>query len=176
MVIRVFVIGLLVLSIISYLIPVEDINKKNSAVENPLLVFSDSTMFTLTTDSMNRIVYAKEVYRYKDRDLKHEGALTLKNFKDKDSYVTDVLYSDIIVKRGDDYKFFKNVRLKRDDFITINTDELFYNTKKEIVTNTLPFNGRYYNNFIEGDNIYLDMNSYFMKSSNTHFEIDMKKK
>lgn len=176
MVIRAFVLILLVLSVTSYFIPVENIIKKDNEVETPLLVFNDSTMYTLTTDSMNRIVYAKEVYRFEKRDVMHEGALTLKNFDSKNNYVTDVLYSDIIVKRGDIYKFFKNVRFKREDFISLNTDELFYNAKEEIVTNTLPFNGNYYNNTIKGDNLYLDMKSYFMKSKNTHFEIDMKNK
>lgn len=176
MVIRAFVLILLVLSVTSYFIPVENIIKKDNEVETPLLVFNDSTMYTLTTDSMNRIVYAKEVYRFEKRDVMHEGALTLKNIDSKNNYVTDVLYSDIIVKRGDIYKFFKNVRFKREDFISLNTDELFYNAKEEIVTNTLPFDGNYYNNTIKGDNLYLDMKSYFMKSNNTHFEIDMKNK
>ncbi|NVJ53551.1 MAG: hypothetical protein HWD90_07635 [Campylobacteraceae bacterium] len=176
MAIRVFVLILLVLSATSYFIPVKNILKEDNEVETPLLVFNDSTMYTLTTDSMNRIVYAKEVYRFEKRDVMHEGALTLKTYDSKNNYVTDVLYSDVIVKRGDIYKFFKNVKFRRDDFISLNTDELFYNAKEEIVTNTLPFNGNYYNNIINGDSLYLDMKSYFMKSNNTHFEIDMKNK
>ncbi|RXJ89089.1 hypothetical protein CRV01_10755 [Arcobacter sp. CECT 8983] len=176
MVIRVFVLILLALSVTSYFIPVKNLIKKDNQTETPLLVFNDSTMYTLTTDSMNRILYAKEVYRFEKRDVMHEGALTLKSYDSKNNYVTDVLYSDVIVKRGDIYKFFKNVRFKRDNFISLNTDELFYNAKEEIATNTLPFNGTYYNNIINGNSLYLDMKSYFMKSNNTHFEIDMKNK
>ncbi|AXH12502.1 hypothetical protein [Halarcobacter bivalviorum] len=175
MAIRAFVLILLVLSVTSYFIPVKNIVKKNSEQEIPLLVFNDSTMYTLTTDSMNRIVYAKEVFRFKERDVMHEGALTLKKLDKDNNYVTDVLYSDVIVKRADIYKFFKNVRFRRDNIIALDTDELFYNVKDEVVTNTLPFNGIYNNNLINGENLYLDMKSYYMKSNNTHFEIDMKK-
>lgn len=175
MAIRAFVLILLVLSVTSYFIPVKNIVKKNSEQEIPLLVFNDSTMYTLTTDSMNRIVYAKEVFRFKERDVMHEGALTLKKLDKDNNYVTDVLYSDVIIKRADIYKFFKNVRFRRDNIIALDTDELFYNIKNEVVTNTLPFNGIYNNNLINGENLYLDMKSYYMKSNNTHFEIDMKK-
>ncbi|RXK07949.1 hypothetical protein [Halarcobacter bivalviorum] len=175
MAIRAFVLILLVLSVTSYFIPVKNIVKKNSEQEIPLLVFNDSTMYTLTTDSMNRIVYAKEVFRFKERDVMHEGALTLKKLDKDNNYVTDVLYSDVIIKRADIYKFFKNVRFRRDNIIALDTDELFYNIKDEVVTNTLPFNGIYNNNLINGENLYLDMKSYYMKSNNTHFEIDMKK-
>lgn len=175
MAIRAFVLILLVLSVTSYFIPVKNIVKKNSEQEIPLLVFNDSTMYTLTTDSMNRIVYAKEVFRFKERDVMHEGALTLKKLDKDNNYVTDVLYSDVIIKRADIYKFFKNVRFRRDNIIALDTDELFYNVKDEVVTNTLPFNGIYNNNLINGENLYLDMKSYYMKSNNTHFEIDMKK-
>lgn len=174
MVVRVFIFALLAISVISYFIPVQNVEKKNSNKEQPLLVFKDSTMYTLNTDSMNRIVYAKEVFRYKNRDLMHQGALTLKTLDKNNNYVTDTLYSDIVVKRKELYKFFKNVRFKRDDFMALNTDELFYDANKEIATNTLPFYGEYYNNTIKGESLYLDMKSYFMKSKNTHFEIDMK--
>jgi len=174
MVIRSFILIIFILALTSYFIPVENIDTKKSDEEIPLLVFHDSTMYTLTTQSMNRIVYAKQVLRFSKRDIMHEGALTIKNFDKNNDFITDVLYSDVIVKRGEIYKFFKNVRFKRENFITLNTDELFYNAKEEIATNTLPFEGTYYNNIIKGDNLFLNMKDYYMKSNNTHFEIDMK--
>lgn len=174
MVIKLFVFILFILSAFSYFIPVEQINKKNVEKETPMLVFNDSTMYTLTTESMNRIVYAKEVYRYEKRDMMHEGALTLKTLDKNNNYITDVLYADVIIKRDELYKFFKNVKFKRDNFISLNTDELFYDAKKEVATNSLPFEGKYYDNIINGKNLYLDLKNYYMKSNNTHFEIDMK--
>ena len=175
MAIRGFIFILLGLAIISYFIPIEVSNKKDSNEDVALLTFNDSTMYTLTPASMNRIIYSKQVLRYKTKDVMHEGALTLKA-KDKDKKeITDILYSDIIIKRGDSFKFLNNVKYKRDDAITLNTNELIYNAKTKIATNTLPFDGTYFNNYIKGENIYLDLNKYYMKSDNTHFEIETKK-
>ena len=175
MVVRIFVLLLLVLSVVSYFIPISNTIKNDSFNDIPLLVFKDSTMYTLTTESMNRIVYSKEVQRFRDRDVMYEGAITLKGQDKSNNKIIDVLYSDIIIKKDELYKFLKNVKFRRDDFITLNTDELFYDSQKAIATNTLPFHGTYYNNKIEGEGLYLDMNSYYMKSSNTHFEIEMRK-
>ena len=174
MVIKLFVTLLLFFSLVSYFVPVENIDKKDNKEEIPLLVFKDSTMYTLTPESMDRVVYAKEVQRFEKRDIMHEGALTLKKVDKNNKEFTDTLYADIIVKRGELFKFFKNVKFKRDNFISLNTDELFYDSEKELATNSLPFDGTYYNNYIKGESIYLDMKSYFMKAKNTHFEIDMK--
>ena len=175
MAIRGFIFILLSLAIISYFVPIEISNKKDSNEDLPLLTFNDSTMYTLTPDSMNRIVYSTKVLRYKTKDVMHEGALTLKGKDKNNKEVTDILYADIIIKRGESFKFLNNVRYKRDDAITLNTDELIYNAKTKIATNTLPFNGTYFNNYIKGENIYLDMIKYYMKSNNTHFEIETTK-
>ncbi|PLY05104.1 MAG: hypothetical protein C0625_13800 [Arcobacter sp.] len=175
MVIRSFVFILLGIALVSYFIPVQT-NKKNDKDEDiVLLSFNDSTMYTLTPDSMNRIIYSKKVLRYKNRDVMIEGALTLKG-KDKDNKeITDILYADIIIKRDDIFNFFNNVRYRRDETITLNTDELFYNSKSKIATNTLPFDGTYFNNYIKGEQIYLDMNKYYMKANDTHFEVEIQK-
>jgi hypothetical protein len=173
MVIRVFVFLLLIFSVISYFIPVESKNKKDSNKDIPLLSFKDSTMYTLTPESMNRIIYSKQTMRYSNRDVMHEGALTLQG-KDKDQKdVNEVLYADLIVKRGDIFRFLSNVKYRKDDYIKLNTDELIYNSKTKIATNSLPFDGYYFNDYIKGKNIYLDMNRYYMKAKDSHFEIDM---
>ncbi len=176
MVINVFVILLLLFSTLSYFIPVENRAKKDATEDIALLTFNNSTMYTLTPDSMNRLINSEKVLRYKDRDVMYKGVLTLKG-KDKDNKeITDTLYSDLIVKRGDNFKFSKNVKYKRDDYITLNTDELYYDAKSRVAKNTLPFEGTYFNNYIKGEQIYLDFNKYHMKSKKTHFEIEIQKK
>ena len=176
MVIRIFIFILLGLSISSYFIPVEDKTKKGENEDIALLTFTDSTMYTLTINSMHRIVNSKEVLRYRDRDVMYDGILTLKG-KDKDNNeITDILYSDVIIKRGDDFKFLNNVKYRRDSYITLNTNELLYNDKTGIAKNTLPFEGTYFNNYIKGENIYLNLNKYHMKANNAHFEVEIKKK
>jgi len=176
MVIRIFVFFLFSLSIIGYFIPVEKRFNENIDKDKPLLIFVDSTMYTLDTKSMNRIVFAKKAIRYKNRDVMHDGSLMLKSVDKENKEITDTLLSDLIIKRADEFKFINDVKFTRNDYIALNTNELLYNAKTKIATNTLPFNGKYFNNYIEGENIYLDLNKYYMKSLKTHFEIDVEKK
>lgn len=60
--------------------------------------------------------------------------------------------------------------------MTLNTNELLYNAETKIATNTLPFEGTYFNNYLEGENMYLDLNNYYMNALKTHFEIEIEKK
>lgn len=132
-------------------------------------------MYTLTSESMNRIVHSKKAIRYKNRDEMYNGILTLRGKDSKNIVITDTLLSDKIVKRGDNFKFLNNVKFTRNDYVNLKTDELLYNSKTKVATNSLPFEGNYFKNYIKGVNIYLDMNKYYMKADNTHFEIDVKK-
>lgn len=178
MAVNIFIFILLSISTISYFIPVENIQNKTNSEETPLLTFTDSTMYTLTSDSMNRIVDAKQVQRYKTKDVMYKGTITLKGDANKktNENLIDTLYADFIIKREDNFKFIENVKFNRDDFLTLNTNELFYNAKTLIATNTVPFDGTYYNNYIKGEKLYLDRTKYFFKSKNTHFELEVEKK
>ena len=176
MVVRIFVFVLFSLSIISYFIPLEKGYKENINEDKPLLTFVDSTMYTLDTNSMNRIIFAKKAIRYKNRDVMNDASLMLKSVDKENKEITDTLLSKLIIKREDEFEFINDVKFTRNEYITLNTDELLYNAKTRIATNTLPFDGRYFNNYIKGEHIYLDLNKYYMKSLKTHFEIDVEKK
>ncbi len=174
MAIKAFIVAILIFGTVTYFIPIDNTIKRNNKADTPFLIFKDSTMYTLTPENMNRIVYSKEVLRFKLRDVMHSGALTLKGKDKNNSEITDVLYSDVIIKRGDKFSFLNNVKYKRNDYISLETDELIYDSKSKIATNTLPFEGRYFNDYIKGKDIYLDLNKYYMKAKNTHFEIEVR--
>ncbi|XPV69941.1 MAG: hypothetical protein ACNI25_05040 [Halarcobacter sp.] len=174
MVIRIFFLGMLFLATLSYFIPVNNKKVDDNIDDIALLTFDDATMYTLTTESMNRIIYTKKAVRYKTKDMMYDGALTLKSKDKANNQITDVLYADLIIKRGDNFKFINNVKYKRDDYITLYTNELVYNAKNKIATNSVPFNGTYYNNSLSGEKIYLNLNKYHLKADNTHFEINIK--
>lgn len=175
MVIKLFIFALLSISTVSYFIPVENSAKKDNEKDVPFVTFNDSTMYTLTTASMNRIIYAKQVQRYETKDVMYEGALTLKGYDKDKKEITDTLYSDVIVRRDNDFKFLNNVKYKRDDTISLNTDELNYNAKTKIATNSVAFDGSYFNNIIKGENLFLDLQNYYFKAKKTHFEIEVSK-
>lgn len=176
MVIRVFVFLLFVLSVGSYFIPLEENPNDNKDKDSPLLIFVDSTMYTLDTESMNRIIFAKKAIRYEDRDVMYDGSLMSKSMDKNNKEIADNLLADLIIKRGDDFKFLNDVKFTRNDYLSLNTDELLYNAKTKIATNTLPFDGTYFDNSLKGEHIYLDLNKYYMKALNTHFEIEIEKK
>lgn len=175
MVIRIFVLGLLIIATASYFVPVDIIDKKNANEDLPLLVFDDSIMYTLNSQNMNRIVYSKKAIRYKTRDVLVDGSLTTRSFDSKGEIITDTLLSDTIIKRGDEFRFLNNVKFTRNDYINLKTDELNYNAKTKIAFNSKPFDGNYYENYIKGNDIYLDLNKYYMSAKKAHFEIDTKK-
>jgi len=176
MVIRIFVSFLFILSIGAYFLPLETNPNDKKDKDSPELIFVDSTMYTLDTKSMNRIIFAKKAIRYMDRDVMYDGSLTSKNIDKKNNIITDNLLSDLIIKRGESFKFLNDVKFSRNNYLFLNTDELLYNAKTKIATNTLPFDGTYYKNSLKGKHIYLDMNNYYMKASDTHFEIEIEKK
>lgn len=175
MVIRIFVLSLLILATFSYFIPVDRVDKKESIEDMPLLVFDNSIMYTLSPQNMNRIVYSKKAIRYKTKDVLLNGSLTTRNKNSNGDIITDTLLADKIVKRADKFKFLNNVKFTRNDYINLNTDELDYNAKTKIAFNSKPFDGNYYENYINGENIYLDLNKYYMSAKHTHFEIDTNK-
>ena len=68
------------------------------------------------------------------------------------------------------------MKYKRDDFIKLNTEELFYNDLTKIASNTKPFDGVYNSNSVKGDTLYFDVNKNFVMAQNTHFEIEIDNK
>ena len=91
-------------------------------------------------------------------------------------FKSENLKADLIVKTQSNYTLTNNVKYTRDDFIKLNTEELFYDDTKKIAKNTKPFDAIYNNHSLKGDTFYIDINNDFAKAKNTHFEIDVTKK
>ncbi|RXJ70012.1 hypothetical protein CRV08_00160 [Halarcobacter ebronensis] len=176
MAVRIFVSALFIITVIAYFIPANKRANNNKDKDLPLLIFIDSTMYTLNTDSLNRIIFSKKAIRYTDRDVMNDSSLMLKSFDKDNKKITDTLLADMIIRRGDEFKFLNDVKFTRNNYVTLNTDELLYNSKTKIATNTLPFEGTYFNHYIKGKSVYLDLNKYYMESLDTHFEIEIQKK
>ena len=176
MAIKLFTFILLLLSLGAYFIPVENLKKTLVNKDTPLVVFEDALMYTIDENSINRLVFATHAIKYKNRDEMYNADILLKNLDDTKNFESEKLKADLIVKKGDDYTLINNVKYTRDDFIKLNTNELFYDDIKKIAQNTKPFDAIYNNHFVKGDSVYLDINNEFVKAKNTHFEIDVTKK
>lgn len=176
MAIKIFTFLLLVLSVGYYFVPVENIKKDELDKDMPLVIFESSFMYTINEESINRIVYATHAIKYKDRDEMYNADIFLKNTDETKDFKSEKLNAKLIIKNGNDYTLIDNVKYTRDDFMKLNTNELFYNDITKIAKNTKPFDAVYNKHFLKGDTIYLDVNNDFVKANNTHFEIDVIKK
>ncbi len=176
MVIKYFVFTLLVLSIGAYFIPVDNIKKNEVSNDTPIVIFEKASMFTINEMGITRVIYANDAKRYKDRDELYNADITLKNLDDKQKFKSENLKADLIVKKENKYTLTNNVEYLRDNFIKINTNELFYDDLEKIANNSKPFDAIYNNHSLKGDTFYIDINNDFAKAKNTHFEIDVTKK
>ena len=176
MAIRIFTFSLLILSLGAYFIPVENMKKDIIDKDAPLVIFESPFMYTISEDNINRVIYATHAIKYQNRDEMYNADILLKNRDKTQDFKNEKLKADLIVKKGDNYTLTDNVKYTRDDFIKLNTNELFYDDIAKIATNTKPFDAIYNKHTLKGDTVYLDINKYFVKAKNTHFEIDVNKK
>ncbi|NQY54725.1 MAG: hypothetical protein HRT42_14275, partial [Campylobacteraceae bacterium] len=138
MVLKVFVYSILFISIFFLIGDVENKKDKNITSNEVMLSFKNATMYSLSEDKVNRIIKAQTVLRYKTKDVMHNATILLSNEEIK---IDDEIKADIMIKKGKNYSFLNNASFKRSDFISLYSDELFYNAKNGIITNTKKYNG-----------------------------------
>lgn len=162
-----FVYSLLIISTVCAFIEIEQNSEKKVLKEQAQIVFDNSTLYTLSEKNIDKIVNSSRVVRYKDRDVMYDGKIILRGEKK----TTDYLESDIIVKRDSLYKFLNNVSFNRDNSILIKTDELIYDSTKNIAYNSASFNAIYNNNKLKGTDLYFDIDKSIIKANRAHFEV-----
>lgn len=174
--IKIFVNSLLALGIAAYFIPVENKTSLSDDKDIPLVVFEKPYMYTLDEVSVSREINASHAVKYKNRDEMFNADIILKNKPPKDDFIVEKLKAKTIISHGDILTFKEDVSYKRDNFIDLTTDKLYYNTKDKIAYNDVAYQGNYYKNHVEGTHLYLDMSKNYIKSKKVHFEVDMKNK
>lgn len=176
MVIKIFTFLLLALSVWAYFIPVKSLKDNVVDKDMPLVIFETAFMYTIDENSINRLVQASHAVKYESRDEMFDADIVLINSDKTKNFKSEKLKADLIVKRGNEYTLTNNVKYRRDDFMSLNTQELFYDDMKKIASNTKPFDAVYNNYLANGDTVYFDINNNFITSKNTHFEIKIDKK
>ncbi len=172
--VKIFVNALLVLAIGVYFIPVENKKTREDIKDIPLVVFENPKMYTLSENTLSRVVNASHAVKYQNRDEMFNANIIIKNEKVKKDFLVDKIKSDLIINHGDILTFKGNVNYQRDYFINLDTSKLYYNTKDKIAYNDVAYKGNYYKSTVDGTDLYLDSVNSSMKSKNVHFEIDMK--
>lgn len=173
--IKLFVLGLFLVSIFSFfseIVKHKVIKNKN---DTPLVTFTDAMMYTMTYDEVLRIVQAKTAVRYKSRDEMYDATIINRVQDKKHGEVKDIISAEKMVKKENLYMLYNNVKYDRDIFLSLRTNELFYDIKNEIAYNSLPFKAKYNGDILNGDKFYLDNKTKLLKANKSHFEINMNK-
>ncbi len=176
MVIKIFTFSLFAISLWAYFLPVESLKDRVKNNDAPVVIFEEPFMYTIDTNSVNRTVQASYAVKYKDRDEMLNATIILKNIDVTKNFNSENLKADLIVKKESNYTLTNNVKYKRDDFIKLDTQELFYNDLTKIANNTKPFDGVYNSHSVKGDTLYFDLNNSFVMAKNTHFELEIDNK
>ena len=172
MAINYFVYSMLIIAFFSVIATVSKREDNFVKKEKAQIVFDNSTLYTINTQDIERVVNSSSAMRFKNRDVMYDGKIILRA---KDNS-TDYIESDVIVKRKDNYKFLNNVKYNKENSIVLNTQELFYNMNTKIAKNSKPFDGYYYEHKLKGTNLYLDSKKSVFKSERSHFEIELDNK
>lgn len=172
--VKIFVNSLLLLALGVYFIPVENKKSKEDIKDIPLVVFEEPKMYTLSQETLSRVVNAKHAIKYQNRDEMFNADIIIKNEKPQKGFLVEKVKSDLIINHGDILTFKGNVNYQRDYFINLDTSKLYYNTKDKIAYNDVAYEGNYYKSTVKGTDLYLDLINSSMKSKDVHFEIDMK--
>lgn len=174
MALKIFIFSILIISTIFYFVPIENSKYSKNKEDIPQVIFENPTMYTLNDIGVSKVVIASNVLRYKTKDEMYLANITLKNQDKTKDFVSENIKADRIEKRGSIFDFIDNVKYVRDDFVKVDTDFLKYDEIKKIATNSHPFKAIYKTHNYKGTNLYLDATNDFIKSKNTHFEIDLK--
>ncbi|MGM0519083.1 MAG: hypothetical protein ACQERD_05525 [Campylobacterota bacterium] len=172
--IKLFVTITFLISLGFYFLPVANDTTKEDVKDIPLIEFDNPKMFTLNKTDLTKIVLAKKAIRYASRDEMFEGDITLKNQNKNQDYTLENISADLIISQGNILTFKNNVNYRRDGFVNLKTEELYYNTKQQTAYNSVDYKGWYYDNYVTGSNLYVDSVNKKIKSQNSHFEINMK--
>ncbi len=174
MALKTFILSILFLSVAFYFTPIENLQHTTIKEEIPQVIFENSTMHTLNEIGVSRLVKSSNVLRYKTKDEMFFADIILKNQDKTRDYMFENIKADRIEKRDNIFDFIGNVDYKRDNFANLKTEYLKYDEIKKIGTNSHPFNAIYQTHIYNGSNLYMDATNDFIKSKNTHFEIDLK--
>jgi hypothetical protein len=168
--IRTFSYILLASVIVFYFIPVKNPDRTSENKDIALVVFEKPQMYTLTTQKVTKIVKANSFVKYKNRDEMFDAHMIINENNH------EFISAQKVVNKNNILKLNGSVYFKQSDYLTLNTEELFYKVNDNIAYNSLPYKARYHNSNFEGTHLYLDTKNNYMKTQNIHFELDLNNK
>jgi len=167
--INLFVLTLIIVSIFITNIKQEVKYKKIKYENIPTVTFNDSTLYILDEKQVTQMVKSSQVLSFKNQNELYDATISIKNKYNK----TNKISAQFILKQKDIYSLYSNVNIKinNKNKISLNSDFIKYDTKKNILTNNKPFELVYNNSLIVGKNLYYDNVNNVIKADEIHMKI-----
>lgn len=140
----------------------------------PKVSFFDSTMYEITEQNVNQIVKSKQADIYEKNEKLTDATIVIKS--DKNSYDTNIISANSMIKIGDKVYLNDKVNLQLSDGTNIKTEQLDYNLKTKIVQNSVPFIAKRDNDTFKGENLFLNSVSEYIKAEKTKFRMKVENK
>jgi len=137
--------------------------------EKPKVSFYNSTMYEITDKNVNQVVTSKETNIFKKREELFDATIVSK--AKENSYDTNTISGNKIVKKGDNVYLSGSVNLVLSDKTNIKTEQLDYNTKTKIATNKVKFVAVQGNTTFYGNTLFLDTVNEKIKANQTKFRM-----
>jgi len=142
--------------------------KTKSDLLIPKVSFINSVMYDINTENVNKMLNAKKVDIYDNKDELYDTTLILRNANNN----SDTISGKYMKKENEIYDFQGDIILRRDGDLELKTEALQYDIKNGIARNSVDFIFTYKNSSFSGKNLYLNRNEYAISGDNTHFRIN----
>ena len=169
-----FMILLIIVTVVFLFVDKEEIVEKEKAKEKPKVSFFVSTMYEITEQNVKQIVKSKQADIYDIREELTDATIVGKS--DKNSYDTNIVSSNSMIKIEDNVFLTDTVNLQLADGTNITTEQLDYNLKTKIAKNKVPFTAVRDNDTFKGNNLFLDSMSEYITSKNAKFRMKVENK
>ena len=168
-----FFILLIILTIIFLFVEKDKVIQNTKSEEKPKVSFYNSTMYEITNSAINQIVISKMAKHYNKREELYEATIVTK--ANEESYDTNTISGNKIIKRGDDIYLTGAVNLILSDKTNIKTEQLDYNTKTKVATNKVDFIAIRENDTFQGNTLFLDTMNEKIEAKKANFRMKVMK-
>jgi len=164
-----FMVLLIIFTLVFLFIDKEPMVKKEKQEVKPKVSFFDSTMYEITEQNVKQIVKSKQADIYDKTEKLIDATIVAKS--DKNSYDTNIVSANSMIKVGDNVYLNDTVNLDLADGTNIKTEQLDYNLETKIAQNSVPFTAVRGTDTFKGNNLFLDSISEYIRAKQAKFRM-----
>ena len=169
-----FMILLIIFTLVFLFIDKDQSVQKVKKEVKPKVSFFDSTMYEITEKNVKQIVKSKQADIYDKTEKLTDATIVVKS--DKNSYDTNIVSANSMIKIGDKVYLNDTVNLDLSDGTNIKTEQLDYNLETKVAQNRVPFTATRNKDTFHGTNLFLDSISEYIEAEKTKFRMKVENK